>query len=263
MTSNESNEKPPLSNWQTRVLRCTVFHDPQPEPVSAEQLASIWKDTTGEDVESVVQKPKEGVVLAEGSVTAGQLLLVGRRDGYDLRLQMSAQSPPQYARGTPTLGSLPEVCAQFKPLAHKFLGAGPIPPLARLAYGAEIHLPMSSKSQAYKQLSEYLPGVVRAPERLSDFVYRCNRRADSKIMTDGTSVNRLATWKAVVYREVLVSLTQSESPRSQGGTFAVNLDLDINTPAERTDPLPAEQLEGIFDELVDMGDGIAREGDVL
>jgi hypothetical protein len=41
-----------------------------------------------------------------------------------------------------------------------------------------------------------------------------------------------------------------------------SLEMDINTIAEYKDVLPHEQLLSIFDELVEMGIEIAREGDI-
>jgi hypothetical protein len=40
------------------------------------------------------------------------------------------------------------------------------------------------------------------------------------------------------------------------------LELDINTDAERVEPLPAQSLRELYDDLIGMGLEIVQEGDI-
>jgi hypothetical protein len=63
------------------------------------------------------------------------------------------------------------------------------------------------------------------------------------------------------HMEISPFLPQSISyPTSE--IYACRLELDINTPQSFQNELPYDQLNNIFQELVDLGREIATEGDI-
>ena len=150
---------------------------------------------------------------------------------------------------------------QMKGLAARWWPMAPA--LKRIAFGVILMHPVSSPHEAYQELSRFVQYPLDG-ERMSDFSLQLNRRRDSQLAEIGLQINRLAKWSAVTVRNVQITLMGDEllQQRARPARYAVRCELDINTSPTRQEPLPAEQLPTLFDELVELGSEIAQFGDI-
>jgi hypothetical protein len=210
----------------------------------------------------VVEKPKEAIVVADGLFKEARLTLVGRLNGFDLRLQVPTGALID-DKTIPSLGGFKSLCGEFSSSASAVLTAGVPAGVNRIAFGAVIHFTATNRLEAYRQLASYLRGSIAGPENLYDLLYRCNRRKDSSVLGMDAYVNRLSTWMVANVQMVRDTISGAQLSHEVTKTaWIVQLELDINTPADRVDPLPSDKLVDVFGELMDMGREIALEGDI-
>ena len=160
----------------------------------------------------------------------------------------------------PSVGRFVDGRDWFAPLMESFL-SDQCPPISRLAFAPKLMIPTPSRKEAYGVLSEYLPHVDVDPES-SELQYRINRKRQSTVV-DGLAVNRLATWSSVnIKLEARARMATGDSvqliTRSYQGSMLV---LDVNTSDDYTDPLPADLVLPLWNELWDMASEIAERGD--
>ena len=95
-------------------------------------------------------------------------------------------------------------------------------------------------------------------------MYRINHPRDSSSGITDLRVNRLTKWSVALRRGVGFSVGPTGVSGVSPGQafFACRLDLDINTAVDFQSQLSREQLPQIFQELVDLGNEIAGEGDI-
>ena len=100
-----------------------------------------------------------------------------------------------------------------------------------------------------------LVGAVVGHEA-ADFRYRINRRRDSATLQD-SYINRLSTWKVNMYMMTVISPNQLE-PVPTPTTYALALELDINTPGDRNGQLPQDLIPAISDELIEFAESVGK-----
>lgn len=259
MASSKLTAIRPMSDWQVQVLRCTAFYAPDEQF----DISSWWVELIGDMPETETKKPKEGIIVEEGSFKEGRLILTKSRNAVDLRFQLPNE-PSDKVNGIPTIGNFEEQCPEFVGLVMKLFDVTKFPPITRLAFGSTINLPSKDHKTGYIQLSEYIKSVKIDPNS-RDFVYQINRRRTSKIGIEGLLINRLSTWFVATFQVLTTSLTLSTKEiktTKNAPNRACQLTIDINTCQEYKDCLPKEKLGGIFEELVDMGKEIICQGDI-
>ncbi len=154
--------------------------------------------------------------------------------------------------GLPEIGPFTEALEDFKPLMIKWLDQ--CDALIRIAFGANIFLPVDSHENAYNFLDNHLKSVKIDPET-SDFHYQINRKRPSKTLGEKLMINRLSKWRAINFKLMVQEVEAVES-------FVCALEFDINNvPIEQT-TIKKESLTDVFCELIDLGIEIASEGDI-
>jgi len=162
-----------------------------------------------------------------------------------------------------TIGPVREALDIFSPLMRRWFELESCPPVQRLAFGAILRQPVNDQQSGYRQISAYLPFVKLDAENSSDFSYQINR---PRVSTSGFAelkINRLSKWSVVAGQSIQFAVGLTSARYLPGRAyFACHLEVDINTAAEFQGELPRDQLPQIFQELVDLGIEIAREGDI-
>ncbi len=113
-------------------------------------------------------------------------------------------------------------------------------------------------AEGNKILTELLP-ALKIDMDMHDLLYRVNRRRHSRTI-EGVELNRLSTWSIASILEIRVEVQGSERVESTVTGNVCRLELDVNTAPQPTQRI--DDLAGIFEELVDLGNEIAAKGDV-
>ena len=246
-------------SWQTEGLRATAFLT----AAGAQGADSWWPVLLGSEPDTRVSRPG-GFLLDSGQLDGNQFLLnvqVGRVDW-----TVSPIAPAE-SQNIPTVGLFPGSSDTFKRIVLRWLEFAP--PIARLAFGATLALPVKNLADGKAKLVEYLPVAKAADlEEASNFTFSINRPRQSTTGIAGLRINRLSQWAILNYR----SLEMQISPGSKATlpakissvdiAIAVRLGLDISTHEDFQGTLPKERLGDIFLELMDAGKEISDRGDV-
>jgi len=253
MLNHEPVNKPDLKAWQAEILRTTCFLS------SATQLGTKdwWHELIGKQPENRILRLKESLQQDEGHID-GVKLILGIRP---MRIDWIAV--PNEDQDRFWIGPFQDSLNLFLDLMLRWLKVGP--PLKRLAFGAVLMLPVDDQKSGYAMIAKYLSHIKIDSEGSSDFFYQINRRRDSKVEVHDLKINRLSKWGVAKRGIGQIDLSPDIArinffPASE--SYVCRLELDINTIAEYQNDLPREQLDNIFQELVDLGKEIAINGDI-
>jgi hypothetical protein len=94
---------------------------------------------------------------------------------------------------------------------------------------------------------------------MSDLIFRVNWKAKTSTIPEGY-YNRLTTWSAVSIRMTGTAGAAGPEVSLSSNEFA-SVEMDLNTPAERTTQLPAEKLATIYKDLHQLAVEIADAGE--
>jgi len=245
-------------DWLVEHVRITAFR----YPGVVFDARAQWSAFSKNPVEEITEKPGVQVSRLEGSLGGGRLVLSVDPQRIDWNLiPQPAETLPVPDVVFPTIGSRPEATSGFLSAGAAWLSSGDCPRLVRLAHGCVFLRPFDERAKAYKFLAAKLP-TIEVDENSTDFAYQVNRPRLSKVV-DGLHLNRLSKWAAIRIRVGVVS-TGSESLKYPviGEQVATRLEVDISTAAERADDIPRQLHVGLLDELVELGNEIANNGDV-
>ena len=245
--------------WQAESLRATAFYTSGNAP---SDIARLWQLLMHRQPDEVSSRPNERLQLARGPFGGSerQLQCAMRPERVDWVL---AAVPPVQNRapeGLPTIDSLTGVLPSFRDLAVRWLEISPA--MSRLAFGGVLLLDVSSVSEANSTLASFLPSVSLDPDRVSDFLYRVNRR-QALASREGVLANRLGTWSTIQVGSVGVSVSGDGSAllTQEAGHFACRLELDINTVAPSAFSFSGAEATAVFEELVALAVEISEQGD--
>jgi hypothetical protein len=112
-----------------------------------------------------------------------------------------------------------------------------------------------------KILVDHMRSATFKFEGGQEFVYQINRLRKSKVVPTLT-INRLMRWNASSWQPVTVELGAGVRALSGPARIGAVVTTDVNTDGDRPDPLPAEKLLDLFDELRDLTLEIRDRGDV-
>lgn len=249
------------SEWVAESLRLTVFSTDAAVDVSAQ----LYRDLTGDEPE-VRSVQRAGPAVQEQGPLAGikGILTCDTKPG---RVDVSL-SPVVQAEGTldgfPNIGAWREAVEVFSRLLHKWIGNGP--DCSRVAVGAVALLPVFDRVSGYRALQTRLVDVRIDPEHSFDFSYAINRPRQYRIGNEDVRINRLSRWSVARLAGVQLQVSGAAAPVlvTQTGVeaHACRLVLDINTAAERAEPIPRDELARLFPVLVEFADEILAKGDV-
>ena len=257
----------PGDSWEPELLRLTGF------TIGEVDGESWWPEVTAAPLEQEARNLREGTYQATGRLTGDD----GEENVLNLQLAQGRidwlQTPSQELESVAewrTMGSLESTLPAFIALLQPWLSRVDAD-FKRMALGVVARRTVESRDIGFRILSEYLPFDL--PGDASDFLYQINRPRESRALGDGSLVNRLQKWSVVSLKRVELTLGQGLGATGEPGPSAevirpttlghgCRLELDINTAAEREEPLPRERRVDILEELAELALEIASQGDI-
>jgi hypothetical protein len=255
MASPRSRKKRPSEQgWLADSIRVTAFCDDPPT-----DAASVWwAQFVGRPPEREEIKPLEGLKRIEGPLPGldpklGRLNLLTQVGRVDWVVGSVGSMPG----AMPMLGSYNDIAQELINLLGAWLRSSPAP-IRRLAWGATLNKPATTREEGYGLMAKMLPFDL--PADSSDLVFRINRPIASSVDHDLT-LNRLMTWAVLQVDTVALGLDNTVGRIVPGSSvFICRLELDISTPPGRNEPLPKDEVEKLLTEMFDTSMSIAESG---
>lgn len=250
---------PPITVWRVENLRLTALLSPSAQIPQR----NVWAKLVGFSPDRKIQYPPPGGYQERGGFQDGKLFLNVQRTRLDWVFTLAGEREPTVPLFSKK--SFPDSLSSFLKLMLPWLETSP--PILRLAFGTSLVQPLENKQAVCQQIAAYLPWAQQLYlEDCSDFLYKINRPKESASGISGMKINRLSQWSAITWKEFL-RIQDNElfglgQKRPSLSYWAGRLELDINTALDFEDEIPGKQLAKLFEELVEMGKEIAREGDI-
>ena len=244
--------------WQIESLRFTAFIGPE----SDTKAYKSWIDLFTEEPDKISFQKKENLLQAEGVFNNGRLIFQVQPNRFDWRfsfleaeeeIEVKESQAAEYLQEPQfrTVGPFKEkIISPFKDLMFFWLEGSE--QIIRLAFGAILLWRVKDQTAGYKKIDHFLPNICLDVES-RDFLYQINRRRASRTKIPGLEINRFSRWSVA-----RLLRTKKVTP----GNSACRLELDINTIPEFTGILPVDRLSEIFQEFLDLGIEIAKDGDI-
>jgi hypothetical protein len=247
-------ERRPLGfDWEPNLFRLSIFtFGSQKVPTD------LWRHLAEQEPELIENRAREASVRESGPFGKGVLDVVSVPGRVDIIWAKPALQAGDMKIAV-TLGKLEPALGDFEKLVSKLLDDWGVPTV-RIAFGAALRSETDSARDAYERLAESLLSVAVDPRGMRDFLYRVNWRVPCLGRSIGY-FNRLTTWSEL---SLMLELTPVGAPPSTAASWErhfASLELDINTPAENPEPLASQDLEPIFQQLVDLARENAEFGE--
>jgi hypothetical protein len=238
------------ADWQAHTLQLALFTQ------RALQLnTDIFAAFSGSVPESQDDRPKQGIRIQSGQFDDAHL----RVTITPIRVDIVLGPSPELSMGGAqlTTGELKAELGKFAKPCLEWLPKWEVP-TTRLALIVRAVAWATTTIEAYEILARNLTSVRVRPGEMSDLIYRVNWRANTKTLSEGF-YNRVTTWSA---QKLALSgmLTPGQEIQLDSKEFA-QVEMDLNTPAERTAPLPVDRFTTIFKDLHQLAMEIADVGE--
>jgi hypothetical protein len=247
-------KRPSEQGWFAESIRVTAFCDDPPT-----DAASLWwAQFVGRPPEREEIKPLEGLKRIEGPLPGldpklGRLNLLTQVG----RVDWVVGSVGSTLGAMPMLGSYNDIAQALINVVGAWLSSGPVP-IRRLAWGATLNKPASTREEGYALMAKMLPFDL--PADSSDLVFRINRPIASSV-DHNLTLNRLMTWGVLQVDTVALGSDDAVGRIVPGSSvFVCRLELDISTPPGRSEPLPSDAIDKLLTEMVRISGGIAEVG---
>ena len=228
----------PAGKWEARQLQAVVFLR------KAIPAIDIFSQLVGEAPESQQERPKEAIRVQSGPFLRGLLQVTISPIRVDIVLS-PVLGADALLGSSQTLGAFSAEVNDFTSVIKKWLPGCGLSVL-RLALVAQAFAPADSPTSAYEILKDNLTSVALQPGKMRDLWFRVNWPISSDL-TDEKYLNRLTTW---------ASVTVSTRGGSPGGPITTMIEryyayreIDVNSPAEHSEELHADQMVPIFEEI--------------
>ena len=242
--------------WRAEMVRLTAFPAPGPQAASGVViLQQWWSKLFSEPFERLAQDAKNSRTQLRG--TAGDAFIVLTHNPISFELRRLSSDPGQGPLAPATVAPYGDVVGEFQELAIRLLQLDECPPLRRLAFGAALLRPVTTRALGYETLGRYLPKVQLDPDSL-DFSYHINRRRSSSLLPS-LELNRLSKWSVVELQEMV--LGSDGVVFHEQGEFACRVELDMNSVPSSA-PLSMDLAPNLFGELVQLATEVANSGDI-
>jgi hypothetical protein len=243
------------ADWQTTSLRIALFTQ-QALPLTADLFTAF----AGEAPDRQEDRPKQGVRRQVGIIDGAEL----SANITPIMIDFTLAPPPVTAEalmGDLSSLSTGEVKSELAKFERRTLSWLPKWEIAttRVSLVIQARAAASSKKAAYEILRSNLKSVRVQPDEMNDLLFRVNWKAKTSTVPEGY-YNRLTSWSTV--RFMATAQSGPGSPEvSFGEHHFAQVDIDINTPAERFEPLPRDKMGTIYKELFQLAVNVVEAGE--
>lgn len=262
-TTNEMTSPTTERKWLAEGVRFTAFPAAL-SIVDASTAGKWWRVAVGEEPEEQTSKQRGHAIDLKGEVRGAATSLSVSPNKVEWRQSSQLQIEDERAQGIRSLGAFDVVIESFASIAKKWLELAV--PLKRIAFGAVLMNPMPDIAASYKDLEDILSNRnLDLADGARDLVFRINRRRSAKLTSGGQIlINRLQTWRCVTVSIVPFGIDSQGITGMPGevALVATQVDLDINTAADRSEELGAADVVPLLDTLCSFGREIAEKGDI-
>jgi hypothetical protein len=240
------------AEWQASTLQLALFTQ-RALPVNTDVFTAF----AGAAPDSEEDRPKEGLRRQIGKIDDSELYI----QITPIRVDIVLRAPPTE---TPlggvqvTIGELKAELAKLARMSLEWLPKWDVP-TTRLALIVRALARAESPIGAYEILARNLRSVQVRPAEMSDLIFRVNWKAKTSTIPEGY-YNRLTTWSAVSILMTGTAGAAGPQVPLSSNEFA-SVEMDLNTPAERTIQLPVEKLTTIYKDLHQLAVEIADAGE--
>lgn len=237
--------------WDAEGIRFSAM----PPPSVAFELKPLWEAVVGKAPEEVQERPQQGVRNEFGPFLDDHFFITQLFSRIDLIFGVL----PQKAVELDLVSTGPYERAEraHVELSKKWLKVAPS--LGRMAYAPTLVHRVSSVEEGYACLREMLPRLP-LDDGARNLLWQINRPRPSKVVK-GITINRLSKWSVLTHQRMHMAQEGGlmfSSPVAQ--SIACKLELDIYT--DPIEPLPAETLLPLLEELIATAKEISERGDV-
>jgi hypothetical protein len=243
----------PFTEWTADQVRLSAFQ----VPGSAVPNPEVWWEAViGAPPDEITANARAGLRTVAGTFHSSKLILKTEMDRIDWLFLPQSPDP---AAGPPgdfvSIGPITDALDHFSQIAERWLNRPDVPELSRIAFGAIVHHTEENHHSAYLRLPEYLP--VTLPTEAADFHFQINLPRGSDTGIEGLRINRLSRWWVMALARIALSIGTTST---QVMSYALRIELDINTSPEFQGPLPRERMIWLYRELIASGRNIITEG---
>jgi hypothetical protein len=243
----------PAVKWNAASLQVSLFTK-SPTPKSID----IYSALAGAPADSREDRTKEAVVRQTGTI-GNNLLQVGFNP---IRVDVVlSPSPPEPSLGAGdirlSMGRFKDEMDSFSDMVRTWLGVAELP-VTRISLICAAVTETGSREEAYNVLARYLKSVQVTPE-MEELIFRVNWKSKTNLLPEGY-LNRISAWSAVKLAISAGTAANTNMTTISETNFA-RMDLDINTPHDRTEIIPPNQIVPIFDQLVKLAKENVEKGE--
>lgn len=225
------------TTWSADHLRASLFTS----DVWTAPVESIFSGAFGVEPETITNKPAASESSAIG-VWNGFRLEVKRTFN---RIDFILQAIPSEAAGPmPLIHDATSVLPKFSSLIAKW-ASNQAQGVIRVALGCNAFLAAENVEAGYIKLKELIKVIDIDVNRFREFRFQVNLPFSSSV-SEETTINRLSNWGVIGLRAALIGV---EAPRYFDDKHYVSCSMDVNTNAERTQPISIDLLEKLIEEL--------------
>lgn len=221
------------TDWETESIRLTLLGGIEPG------ITFSWSSLTGQQPESVTNRPAQGVQIEEGQWGNGHMLISSQPG----RLEVILSATPRESSSIPTLGDFGTVLENFEALFFKVS----LPKVLRMAVGVKLNRFFKSDREAAVFIGELIPDFKPSADYSDLMIQYNNPRKYPKI--GGLVLNRLLKCSQMAFHTVQFVANQQVDNKLLP---VVQLEFDFNTSPVSSLPHPdnyGSVLKAIFGEL--------------
>lgn len=252
-TRGTTRKKRVQLNWLAESFRLTAFRSTQDQ-----ELKPIWAEITGQQPSQRAEELHLGQLAEIGQFDNAKLTVTQSPNRIDFGLSDDASSTDS----SKLWFEIGKFWEREEPIASRFAEwLSNLGPLSRIAYAATVIYPTETPLDARMELGRILRTVKFNPKQDRELTLSINRPRPSSVLS-GSKINRISKWSALQRSSIIFDPIAGSAVSAKPENSIVRVEIDINTPAERSEPIPESKVKPLFMELVEFGNEILREGDV-